>query len=436
MNNARETAFDLLMRVSRSDSYINLLLPSVLRKSQLEESDRGLVQELSYGSLRWQLQYDAIIDLLSSSGSPTERTRTLLRLGLHQLFRMRIPEHAAVSETVELAKRLEPRAAGYVNAILRKAQREGFESLTVQLTQGKSQTEKLAILYSHPQWVVSELKAALELDGRGAELEDLLRSNNETPVVNLAALTATAEEELKGAGLEPGGLVPGAFLVHGNPEPLLSNSVRVQDQGSQLVARVLASLAEKDGRWVDMCAGPGGKAAILQQEIEDPAKLDCYEPAEHRAQLVRDALGDETLANVVTDFGQSIPVDSYQGILLDAPCSGLGSLRRKPESRWRKSREAITELRKTQSELLEAACNGLTKGGVLVYATCSPVLAETNDQIAQLLSGRSDVELIDLVPVVSSLNPEIELNRGRKTIQLWTHRHASDAMFVAALRKK
>lgn len=435
MANAREIAYELLQRVATTDSYINLLLPSVLRGSNLSDPDRGMVQELSYGALRWQAQYDAMIDLLSDN-SPSVEVRNLLRLGLHQLFRMRVPSHAAVSETVDLAKKLQPRAAGYVNAVLRNADRRGYEGLLESCLSGLDSFDRLAILYSHPRWVVAELARALELDGRTGELEDLLAANNETPEVNLAALTEADRSHLEELGLENAGLLATAFKLVGNPEPLLTETIRVQDQGSQLVSRLLAKIADRDGRWVDMCSGPGGKAAILQAEISDASNLDCYEPAAHRAELVREALGEGTKANVVVSQGQAIPKQSYDGVLLDAPCSGLGSLRRKPESRWRKTKKQLADLRKIQRELLEAGVDGLRSGGILVYSTCSPVVSETNDQVAWLLDKRKDIELVDISAELTALSPGIELNQNRKSVQLWTHVHASDAMFIAALRKK
>ena len=435
MANAREIAYELLQRVATTDSYINLLLPSVLRGSNLSDPDRGMVQELSYGALRWQAQYDAMIDLLSDN-SPSVEVRNLLRLGLHQLFRMRVPSHAAVSETVDLAKKLQPRAAGYVNAVLRNADRRGYEGLLESCLSGLDSFDRLAILYSHPRWVVAELARALELDGRTGELEDLLAANNETPEVNLAALTEADRSHLEELGLENAGLLATAFKLVGNPEPLLTETIRVQDQGSQLVSRLLAKIADRDGRWVDMCSGPGGKAAILQAEISDASNLDCYEPAAHRAELVREALGEGTKANVVVSQGQAIPKQSYDGVLLDAPCSGLGSLRRKPESRWRKTKKQLADLRKIQRELLEAGVDGLRSGGILVYSTCSPVVSETNDQVAWLLEKRKDIELVDISAELTALSPGIELNQNRKSVQLWTNVHASDAMFIAALRKK
>lgn len=431
---ARELAYELLTRVAETDSYINLLLPAMLRGKNLSDSDRGLVQELSYGSLRWQLQYDRIVDELTQHRELSSRVRIILRLGLHQLFRMRIPEHAAINESVELAKRFEPRASGLINAVLRNAQRAGLEQLVENLAASHDPIGKLALRYSHPEWVVSALKTSLELDDRGSELESLLAANNETPLVNLAGLTEDALKRLTASGLEPGSASPIGFRLRGNPEAFIGTDVRVQDEGSQLVALALMKLAPESPAVLDMCSGPGGKSAVLQSRLGG-GSLTCMEPNPARAKLVRDALGD-SVAEVVVAPGQDAKKSSYDAVLLDAPCSGLGSLRRKPESRWRKSISQLPQLNKLQQELLDAGIDALKPGGVLLYSTCSPVTSETNAQIAQALEAHPDVELVDLKPVMSELSPQLKLNQKRKTVQLWTHLHLTDAMFMAALRKK
>lgn len=435
MSNPRELALDLLLRVKRSDSYINLLLPHVLRAQKLSDPDRGMVQELSYGALRWQLQYDEIINLFTPDKVLSDEVRAALQLGMHQLFRMRVPEHAAINETVELVKKVEPRASGLANAVLRKAQRQGLEALVAELVAGKPIHAVLAIRYSHPEWVVLALAEALKLDGRDDNLEALLAANNETPVINLAALSSAAYDSLLAAGLEPGSASPISFEFRGNPETLLGGDIRVQDQGSQLVALALAELMPEGADVLDMCSGPGGKSAVLQSRISS-GSLTCMEPNPARAKLVEEALGENSVARVVTAPGQEAKPESFDAVLLDAPCSGLGSLRRKPESRWRKAPNQLAGLLKTQRELIDAAIQALRPGGVLLYSTCSPVVVETNGQISEALVRHPEVELVDLVPVMLRINPELQLNTSRRTVQLWTDRDQTDAMFLAALRKK
>ena len=437
MTNARKIALDLLVRVQQSDSYINLLMPKVLGNSELSDADRGLIQELSYGSLRWRAQYNAFIDQFTQGKTLSTQLRFALQIGMHQLFRMRVPAHAAIHESVELVKEIEPRAAGLANAVLRNADRAGFERLLEQSLAGKSEIDALAIRYSHPSWVVQALKQALELDGRSEELEKLLSSNNETPVVNLAVLDDLARSYLEGLGLEPGTASPIGYLLHGNPEPLLETpGVRVQDQGSQLVALALLQVGDKSGRWLDMCSGPGGKSAILQAGIADSkGVLDCMEPVPQRAEMVRRALSEASETHVIVDYGQNAKHESYDAVLLDAPCSGLGSVRRKPESRWRKEPSQLPGLTTIQAELLQAGLDALKPGGYLLYSTCSPLIPETNTQIKIALDKNPGVELIDAKEVLKKVSPELALNPSRKTVQLWTHEHSTDAMFMAILRK-
>lgn len=437
MTNARRIALDLLVRVQQSDSYINLLMPKVLGNTDLSDADRGLIQELSYGSLRWRAQYNAYIDQFTTGKTLSDQLRFALQIGMHQLFRMRVPAHAAIHESVEIVKEIEPRAAGLANAVLRNADRKGFEKLLADALAGKPEIERLAIEFSHPSWVVQALKQALELDGKAEGLRDLLISNNETPVVNLAALDENAKQYLEELGLEKGDASPIGYLLHGNPEPLLETpGVRVQDQGSQLVALALLEVGKRDGRWLDMCSGPGGKSAILQAGIgASGGVLDCMEPVPQRAEMVRKALSDQSETHVIVDYGQNAQAQRYDAVLLDAPCSGLGSVRRKPESRWRKEPSQLPGLTTIQAELLQAGIDALKPGGYLLYSTCSPLISETNTQVKIALDENPGLELIDAKEVLSKVSPGLELNPNRKTIQLWTHQHSTDAMFMAILRK-
>ena len=438
LTDSRAVAHELLMRVHETDAYINLLLPKTLEKHAVLDTERGLIQELSYGALRWQIQYDAVIDHFTTGKQLSMPIRGCLQLGLHQLFRMRVPTHAAINETVNLAKKLEPRAAGLVNAVLRNAERAGLEQTLSEIAESMNENQTLEVLYSHPSWVIDSLRETLRIDGRLAELEALLSANNETPSVYLAASDEDAEAALVAAGLSRTKQSSIGFEVEGNPEPYLrQGNIRVQDLGSQLVALAASALGDLTGKTLDMCSGPGGKSAILQARIRSAGgHLDCYEPQEHRAQLVREALGQNPIARVVVAPGQKAPADTYDLILLDAPCSGLGSVRRKPESRHRKLQSQLASLAKTQRELLDSSYKALRRGGVLLYATCSPLIEETITPVQDVLAKHDDLELIDLKPTMGTLSPNLALNPARKTIQLWTHVHGTDAMFMAAMRKK
>ena len=439
MTNPRQLALDLLNRVEETDSYINLLLPKVLnREVDISDADRGLVQELSYGTLRWKGQYDSFINVLTPGKTLSNQLRLCLQLGMHQLFRMRIPAHAAIHESVELVKKFEPKAAGLANAVLRNAERAGFDSLLKQALGNTAGLENMAIRFSHPAWIIGALKSALELDGKVDQLEQLLTVNNETPVVHLAALPGTdAEQYLEEQELDRGEASPIGFIIRGNPEPLLKHpGVKVQDQGSQLVALALLEVGDKSGRWLDMCSGPGGKAAVLEAGISSSGgSLDCLEPIPRRAELVRQALGPNSKAKVIVGYGQSAKPNHYDAVLLDAPCSGLGSVRRKPESRWRKKPEQLSELTKLQQELLDSAIKAVKPGGVVLYSTCSPLIPETNSQIKLALEKHPEVSLENANSVLNNLSANLKLGEKRRTAQLWTQTHGTDAMFIAILRK-
>ena len=176
---------------------------------------------------------------------------------------------------------------------------------------------------------------------------------------------------------------------------------------------------------------------MLQAGIsQSGGELDCFEPIPNRADLVRQALNPNLPANVRVGFGQDAKKNTYDAVLLDAPCSGLGSVRRKPESRWRKTTEQLSGLTKTQAELLSSATKALKSGGYLLYSTCSPLVIETNTQIKMALEAHPDLELVNANEILNKISPELDLSTTRKTAQLWTHLHGTDAMFIAILRKK
>lgn len=447
---ARAVALELLMAVEMDDAYANLLLPKLLDQSSLDSRDTGFCQELAFGTLRWQLFYDRVIEECAGRYSDEIDLGALviLRLGAHQLLGMRVPAHAALSETVDLAKRRLSRGAiGFINGVLRRvSERTRDEWLAIVLDGLDNPHERLAVEFSHPIWVVRALEQALKIDGREAELKDLLWADNMAPLVNLVALPGFADER-DFDDLEVGPASPiGTQLDGGDPNQLRAvreGRVRVQDQGSQLAALALveAKPVQTGENWLDMCAGPGGKAALLAAEAKlSAAKLVCNEVAPHRAKLVQQALAPiDAKISVSIEDGREIGTTSpekYDRILLDAPCTGLGALRRRPEARWRKRQSDVAELSKLQEELLSSAWLALKPGGTLAYVTCSPHQAETNTIVAwaEKKFGAS-LELLDTNEVLHRINPNLHLNSNRKTAQLWPHVHQTDAMFIALMSK-
>ncbi|MDF2807366.1 MAG: methyltransferase [Cellulosimicrobium sp.] len=464
---ARAVAFDVLRQVDGSDAYANLVLPPLLRERGIRGRDAGFATELAYGTLRLRGRYDAVLALCLDR--PLDRLDApvldVLRLGAHQLLGMRVPQHAAVSETVGLAReRTGAGSAQLVNAVLRRVARTPLDDwLTTLADDAPDDLAALAATQSHPVWIARALRDALAGNGRPvAELDALLAADNDAPRVTLVARPGLADpDELSGGDdrVTPARWAPTALRLEGG-DPAAYSAVRdgragVQDEGSQLVALALAAapLAEDDGgtpgadaRWLDLCAGPGGKAALLAAlAAERGARLVANEVQPHRARLVEKALAAvpaDAVEAVRTGDGRAVGQDepgAYDRVLLDAPCTGLGALRRRPESRWRRTPADLATLTGLQRELLDSALDAVRPGGVVGYVTCSPHLAETQVVVGDVLRRRDDVELLDAPAVVRRVvRPEardaIELG-DRQDVQLWPHVHGTDAMHLTLLRR-
>lgn len=482
---ARRVAFDVLRAVQVDDAYANLLLPTRIRRAALSPRDAGFATELTYGTIRMIGRYDAVVEAASGRRVANVEADVLdvLRIGVHQLLAMRTPTHAAVSATVELAREVGAhRATGFVNAVMRKIAARTPEQWDTEITRDLSGDELLATRWSHPAWVVASLRDALAAERSRDELVALLAADDVAPRVQLAALpglateadvasvTRAVESDDDGsqddvvAGSEPpvptdvAGVVADADALPVSPvgirglsgDParvpgVAAGRLRVQDEGSQLAALALSrSSAVRAGeRWLDLCAGPGGKAALLAAEAaQGGATLVANELVPARAGLVRNALDGfgETVTVVEGDgrrYGQDGSGVTYDRVLLDAPCTGLGALRRRPEARWRKAPEDVQELAVLQRELLDAAVRVLAPGGTLAYVTCSPHLAETRGQVDALMGRHGDVlEQLDTAAVVRSVAARDPQVADGMTAQLWPHRVGTDAMFIALFRRR
>ncbi|MCL1800181.1 MAG: rRNA small subunit methyltransferase B [Promicromonosporaceae bacterium] len=436
---ARQLAFEVLREVSESDAYANLVLPPRLKHRKITGRDAAFATELTYGTLRMQGRYDAI--LANCVDRPLKKldqgVLLALRLGAHQLLGMRVPPHAAVSETVALARaNLGAGAAQLINAVLRNvAERDLDQWLEILNSEAQSPIEALAAIESHPLWIARAFREALAHNGRDAgELPALLQADNDSPKVNLVVrpgLTTPEDHTVLEAETVPGELAPTARIMERGGDPAALPGVRagrigVQDEGSQVVALAVVDqeITGPDARWLDMCAGPGGKAALLGAiAAERGATLLANEIAPHRAELVKQALKAIPEAAIeavrvgdAVEFGELEP-GAFDRVLLDAPCSGLGSLRRRPESRWRRTPADVSELRLLQIRLLGAALKTVRVGGVVGYVTCSPHLAETVTVVADVLKRAPET-----AEVVA-------------TRQLWPHVEGTDAMHLTLLRR-
>ncbi|RJO68323.1 rRNA small subunit methyltransferase B [Nocardia panacis] len=440
VDQVREAARDVLRAVRERDAYANLILPGLLRERRIEGRDAALATELAYGASRSIGLLDAVI--AAGAGRPVEEIDgpllDVLRLGVYQLLRTRIGAHAAVDTSVAMARaEFGAGKAGFVNAVLRRAGERSAQEWVERLAP-QDPVGRLAFEHAHPVWIAQAFADAL--GARAGELGEALAADDARPLVHLVARPGeiTAEELALVTGGEEGRWSPYAvYLEGGDPgklEPVREGMAAVQDEGSQLVALALTRaplLGADTGRWLDLCAGPGGKAALLGALAAiDGFRLDAVEPAEHRAELVRKATHDLPVDVHVADGRESGLTPGYDRILVDAPCTGLGALRRRPEARWRRTPADVADLVRLQRELLSAAWDLLRPGGVLLYSTCSPHLAETVSVVADAVrrTGAEELDTRDYLPGVTDLG-------DGPSAQLWPHRHGTDAMFVAALRK-
>ena len=447
----RRVAYDVLRAVNESDAYANLLLPTSIQRAALTTADAALATELTYGTLRRQGTYDAVISIAADRPVHEIDPAVLdaLRLGVHQLLSTRVASHAAVNESVELARGAGRGAAGFVNAVLRRVSRDTpGDWMTRVEDSARSDDERLGLVHSHPVWVVRAFRRALAAEGRTEELEALLTADNASPRVTMAALPGLGEmpDDARRTPFSPMGF----RLAGGDPVSLVTGSdgrVRVQDEGSQLAALALtrADPVRPGERWLDLCAGPGGKTAVLAAEaLAGGALLEANEVSPARAGLVRRAIEGVPLEVPVSEEDGRVRAaespGAYDRILVDAPCTGLGALRRRPEARWRKSPSDVPSLTELQTELLSAAVVALKPGGIVAYVTCSPHLAETAGVVAEVRrSFGSSLQELDARAVVTDISvtdPRLpEQADGSKRAQLWPHRHNTDAMSISLLRR-
>lgn len=438
---ARQVARDVLHAVRARDAYANLMLPALLRERSIKGRDAAFATELTYGTCRALGLLDSIIgaaadrDVTSIDGDLLD----VLRLSAYQLLRTRVAPHAAVSTGVAMAKDIAgAHIGGFVNAVLRRVSEKTEHEWVAQLAP-TDPIGRLAFMHAHPRWIAQAF--ADSLGAQAGELGDALAADDARPVVHLAARPGemSAEELALVTGGEEGSLSPYAVRLEGGGDPAALEPVRdglafVQDEGSQLVALSLvrAPLTGEDGgRWLDLCSGPGGKAALIGSIARiDGTQLDAVEIAPHRARLVRQAVDGLPVKVHEADGREPGLEPGYDRVLVDAPCTGLGALRRRPEARWRRQTSDIGALTKLQRELLDSAVKLVRPGGVVVYSTCSPHLAETTTIVAQAVR-KHGLEELDAQNVLGDI-PDASVGHA---VQLWPHRHGTDAMFIAVLRK-
>ena len=433
----RLLVYDILQEVNRSDGYSNLLLPQALTDADFEQRDKGFATELLYGTLRMQGRHDYIAAQVSdrSWSEVDPGIVDVVRLGAHQLFEMRVPSHAAVSATVELARKVIGESkASFVNALLRKMSAQTLDQWLEPVNEIEDPVTRLAIMYSHPEWIVS---AYYDLLRDYAEVEKLLSANNSPASPTLVWWPGrSTQEEFISLGAVSTAFSPYGLKYEGTPaslEAIRHRRAGVQDEGSQLVASIFTSVVAEEKSWLDLCAGPGGKAALLASIAKVNGRdFTANEISKPRSELVKQVIGT---ARLWVGDGRDIAShnERFGAILADVPCTGLGALRRRPEVRWRRQVSDLRALTQLQRELSDAAISILEVGGYFGYATCSPHLAETSIQVRDILNSHPELELIDLTEYLPAGLQEA-IRDG--ALSLWTHRHETDAMYMAVFRKK
>ena len=436
---ARRAAFEVLRRVETERAYASVLIAS-LPDADLSREDRALAQEIALGVLRWQLWLDYFIERYS--GRPVHRLDLpvviALRMGFYQLRHLaRVPDSAAVNESVKLVKEFGARSAsGFVNAVLRKATRNPGEEAGQSI---EDPVERASVQLSHPAWMVRRWAAWLG----EAEARALALANNAVPPlafrVNTLRTTvdaALADLEARGSTATPSGFVPGAFLVENGANAVVraaeQGPVYLQDEASQLVSLLLDP--QPGDRVLDLCAAPGSKASHIAALTANRARIVACDIHSHRLALLVAAckrLGIDSIDAVSLNATRELPfaedAPRFDRVLIDAPCTGTGTLRRHPEIKWRLAPDDIPRLAEVQVSLLAQAACFTRSGGRLVYSTCS-VEPEENEQVIAHFLESAPFRVIQPAAPFEMVTPD-------NFVRTFPHRHGTDGFFAAVLEK-
>ncbi|MEK3982257.1 16S rRNA (cytosine(967)-C(5))-methyltransferase RsmB [Paenibacillus sp. FSL K6-3166] len=444
---ARDIALDILVKVEQQGAYSNLLLNSSLQKSALSREDAGLVTELVYGTISRMNTLDYVLEEFVSKGTAKLQpwVRNLLRLSLYQIMYLdRIPSHAAVNEAVNIAKKKGHQGiSGMVNGVLRSVLRAG--DLPV-IPDGLSPAKRISIQYSHPIWLVKRWITEYGVDAA----EAICAANNEPPAVSVRVnTTMISREALLSQMIEQGlqasasDVSPYGIVVKGGGNLALSSWYRdgylsIQDESSMLVAEAVAP--EPGMRVLDCCAAPGGKTAHIGELMKDEGSVLANDLHPHKAKLISDQAARLGLESVVTGSADALELEhtlehySFDRILLDAPCSGLGVIRRKPDLKWRKQPEDVVSVASLQGQLLQSVSKLLKPGGVLVYSTCTTEQAENSEVVASFLKQNPEFTSITFASPLWDRLEGTALAEG-EGIQILPHHYGSDGFYISKLQR-
>lgn len=439
--NVRDAALTILLAVDKQQAYSNLLLHQTIEKYNIKPKDRALLTELTYGTLQYKMTLDYYLEPFVR-GKLDDWVRWLLRLSLYQIANLsKIPDHAAVNEAVEIAKH-RARHQGVsktVNGILRSILRDGIRDTT----DIKDPVERLSIETSHPIWLVRRYVEAYGVE----KASDMLFENNLPPQqtirVNTAKVTTDqALESLWGEKYEVvrSKVLPEALhLLTGQAartESYKNGLITIQDESSMIPAYALQ--VEPGMRVLDMCAAPGGKTTHIAEKMKNEGELIATDLHAHKLKLINsnaERLGLTVINAQVLDgrkATEQFEKQSFDRILVDAPCSGLGVIRRKPDIKYTKKEEDFASLQPIQLQLLDSAYELLKNEGKMVYSTCTIDKIENDGTVAAFLEKYPDMEL-EPVPNVPDVLKELQTNG---MMQVFPQDFSSDGFFVAAFRKK
>lgn len=450
---SRQLAFEVLRRVEAEGAYASDVLHAELG-ANIKPADAALATELTMGALRWRRLLDFLLErqMKKSVEKLDLPVAIALRMGAYQLrFLERVPARAAVDESVELVKRArKASAASLVNAVLRKIATDAKTPAEKHLPAGISLPERLAILYSHPMWMVERWLARFG----EAQTVALLEANNRAPRLSCSLHHADQRDEVirslekSGMRVEPGALLKSAFAVTGGSpartETFRAGHISIQDEASQAIP-LLLGVREGD-RVLDLCAAPGGKTPALVRAAGDSGIVVAADHHTHRlramaAQFQR--LGLRKVRLVELDASHALPFcGEFDRILVDAPCSGTGTLARHPEIRWRLRSEQLAESREQQKQMLANAIVHLARGGRLVYSTCSIETEENDDVVASVLKHSPTVRVVSAAEAAQTLDPSLapglhatEFFGSDGFFRTSPATHHTDGFFAALLEK-
>lgn len=443
--NPRRAAFDILLRIEKERSFADILIDHELSKELIKGADRGLLTELVYGVLRRQGTLDHIISQFSKQRPEKLElfVLLLLRLGIYQSFFLdRVPVSAAVNETVNLAKELAPRASGFINAILRSADR-GRESITYP-DPVTNTVQYLAVRYSHPAWLTEQW-----CDQLGPEAaEELAAAMAEPPPFTIRTNTLRISREalmerLSGEGVTCSPTTWSPDGIRLNQSGLITRLASfkeglftVQDESSQLAPIFLAP--QKGERVLDACAAPGGKSTQIAQLMGNSGEICACDVNHKKLRMIKetcDRLGINSIRTFTMDAtipSNAIKDATFHRILVDAPCSGLGVIRRNPEGKWWKTPADLPQIAATQRAILENLTNYLEPDGTILYATCSTSIQENEQVVDAFLRRHPEFAIEDLRPLFPEFAP---LFTERGFFRSWPHKHGMDGFFAARLKK-